>query len=36
MMYRGFAVKFATKTVAVSIYEMPDGKFEQYLVESRE
>ncbi len=36
MIYRGFEVKFATKTVVVSIYEMPDGKFEQYLVESRE
>ena len=36
MIYRGFEVKFASKTVAVSIYEMPDGKFEQYLVESRD
>jgi len=36
MIYRGFEVKFAAKTVVVSIYEMPDGRFEQYLVESRE
>ncbi|HVB38246.1 MAG TPA: serine hydrolase domain-containing protein, partial [Vicinamibacterales bacterium] len=31
MTYRGFQVKFAKKTVVVSVYEMPDGKFEQFL-----
>jgi len=36
MIYRAFEVKFQAKTVVVSIYEMPDGRFEQYLVESRE
>jgi CubicO group peptidase (beta-lactamase class C family) len=36
MIYRGFLVTFATKTVSVSIYEMPDGKFEQYLIASRD
>ena len=36
MIYRGFQVRFATKTVALSIFELPDGKFEQFLVEARE
>lgn len=36
MTYRGFLVEFADKTVSISIYEMPDGKFEQYLIASRE
>jgi len=36
MVYRGFTVKFAKKTVVLSIFEMPDGKFEQFLVEARD
>ena len=36
MIYRGFQVRFATKTVALSIFEMPDGKFEQFLVVARD
>ena len=36
MIYRGFSVRFATRTVALSIFEMPDGKFEQFLVVARD
>ena len=36
MIYRGFQVRFATRTVALSIFEMPDGKFEQFLVVARD
>jgi D-alanyl-D-alanine carboxypeptidase len=36
MTYRGYRVKIGGKSLAVSIYEMPDGKYEQYLVEPRE
>jgi len=32
MTYRSFAVKFPGRTVTVSIFEMPDGKIEQFLV----
>jgi len=32
MTYRGFQVRFPNKTVTLSIFEMPDGKFEQFLV----
>ncbi|HKV98369.1 MAG TPA: serine hydrolase domain-containing protein [Vicinamibacterales bacterium] len=35
MIYRGFQVRFASRTVALSIFEMPDGKFEQFLVVAR-
>jgi len=35
MTYRGFTVKFKSRTVALSIYEMPGGRFEQFLVEAR-
>jgi D-alanyl-D-alanine carboxypeptidase len=35
LIYRAFAVTFAQRTVTISIYEMPDGKFEQFLVEAR-
>jgi D-alanyl-D-alanine carboxypeptidase len=36
MIYRGFQVTFPTKSVALSIFEMPDGKFEQFLVVARD
>ncbi len=32
MTFRSYSVKFAARTVSISIYEMPDGKFEQFLV----
>ncbi|MGE5243226.1 MAG: serine hydrolase domain-containing protein [Betaproteobacteria bacterium] len=35
MTYRGFEVKFRAKIVVLSIYEMPDGRYEQFLVEPR-
>ncbi len=35
MVYRGFLVRFAGRTVALSIFEMPDGKFEQFLAIAR-
>lgn len=36
MTYRAFEVKFDARTLVVSVYEMPDGRYEQYLVEPRE
>ncbi len=33
MIYRVYRVSFAKRNVIISIYEMPDGKIEQYLVE---
>ena len=36
MVYRGLLAKFAAKPAVVSVYEMPDGRFEQFLVESRD
>jgi CubicO group peptidase (beta-lactamase class C family) len=36
MIYRGFLVRYPTKSVALSIFEMPDGKFEQFLVVARD
>jgi D-alanyl-D-alanine carboxypeptidase len=32
MMFRGYRVTFPKQTLSVIIYEMPDGKLEQYLV----
>jgi CubicO group peptidase (beta-lactamase class C family) len=32
MTFRGYSVTFARKTLEISIYEMPDGKIEQFLV----
>jgi CubicO group peptidase (beta-lactamase class C family) len=32
MTFRGYSVVFANKTLEITIYEMPDGKIEQYLV----
>jgi len=32
MIFRAYRVSFAKRNVAVTIYEMPDGKIEQYLV----
>jgi D-alanyl-D-alanine carboxypeptidase len=34
MTFRVFDVTFPTKKVRVTVYEMPDGKLEQYLVEA--
>ncbi len=31
-----YEVKFPQKTVGINIYQMPDGKFEQYLVAAQE
>ena len=36
MTHMSYEVKFAQKTVGVNIYQMPDGKFEQYLVAAQE
>ena len=33
MTHRGYVVRYADKTVVLNIFEMPDGKFEQFLVE---
>jgi D-alanyl-D-alanine carboxypeptidase len=33
MIFRAYRVSFAKRNVIISIYEMPDGKIEQYLVE---
>jgi D-alanyl-D-alanine carboxypeptidase len=32
MMFRGYRVTFPKQTLSITIYEMPDGKLEQYLV----
>jgi CubicO group peptidase (beta-lactamase class C family) len=32
MIHRSFSVRFASRSVTISIFEMPDGKFEQFLV----
>jgi D-alanyl-D-alanine carboxypeptidase len=32
MIQRGFSVRFKTKTLTISIFELPDGKIEQFLV----
>ncbi len=32
MTYRAYRAKFAEKVLAISTYEMPDGKIEQFLV----
>jgi D-alanyl-D-alanine carboxypeptidase len=32
MIHRGFTVRFASRSVTISIFEMPDGKIEQFLV----
>jgi hypothetical protein len=31
-LFRGYSVVFASKTLEIMIYEMPDGKMEEYLV----
>ncbi len=36
MTYRAFEVKFASRTVVISIYDVSDGRYEQFLVESQE
>jgi len=35
MMERTYEVRYATKSLVIIIYEMPDGKFEQYLIAER-
>ena len=32
MTHMGYEVKFPQKTVGINIYQMPDGKFEQFLI----
>ncbi len=36
MIHRGYEVKLAQKSVGLNIYQMPDGKIEQFLVVARE
>ncbi len=36
MTHLSYQVKFPQKTVGINIYQMPDGKFEQYLVAAQE
>jgi D-alanyl-D-alanine carboxypeptidase len=36
MTQRVFSVSFPAKTIVINIYEMPDGRFEQFLVEARD
>ena len=36
MTHMGYEVKFPQKTVGINIYQMPDGKFEQFLVAAQE
>ncbi len=36
MTHLNYEVKFKDKTVGINIYQMPDGKFEQYLVAAEE
>jgi D-alanyl-D-alanine carboxypeptidase len=36
MTHMSYEVKFPQKTVGINIYQMPDGKFEQYLVAAQE
>ena len=35
MTERTYEVKYPTKNLTIIIYEMPDGKFEQYLISER-
>jgi D-alanyl-D-alanine carboxypeptidase len=36
MTHRSYQVKYPQKTLGINIYEMPDGKFEQYLISVQE
>ena len=36
MTHISYQVKFPQKTVGINIYQMPDGKFEQYLIAAQE
>ncbi len=36
MTHMSYQVKFAQKTVGINIYQMPEGKFEQYLIAAQE
>ena len=36
MTHMSYEVKFPQKTVGINIYQMPDGKFEQYLIAAQE
>jgi len=33
MTHRGYRAQFAKKTLSLNIYLLPDGKYEQFLVE---
>lgn len=36
MTYRNYTAKYASKQLTISIYEMPDGKIEQFIIRPRE
>jgi CubicO group peptidase (beta-lactamase class C family) len=36
MTHRSYQVKYPQRTLGINIYEMPDGKFEQYLIAAQE
>jgi len=36
MVHRGYTVSYPQKTLQINIYEMPDGKFEQFLISAVE
>jgi len=36
MSHRSYQVKYAQKVLGINLYEMPDGKFEQYLIAIQE
>jgi D-alanyl-D-alanine carboxypeptidase len=36
MTHRSYQIKYPQKTLGINIYEMPDGKFEQYLISVQE
>lgn len=36
MTYRNYTAKYASKPLTISIYEMPDGKIEQFIIRPRE
>jgi D-alanyl-D-alanine carboxypeptidase len=36
MMFRGYSARFAKKGLRISVFEMPDGKIEQYLITGSE
>ena len=36
MTHRSYQLKYPQKTLGLNIYEMPDGKFEQFLIAVQE